>query len=296
MSPAVMNGGSETVSVCATDVAVSGSRLSTVDKCNTVQVCRGATTDSTCTTELMNDAVIGDVSCNAEACTGTVSLSQPLPCDGSTGSTALLVGVTVGGSSPSNFASVGSMTAPNFTIADASGLDTGSSELVLTTDTFCSSSSIQLNVSVGDSSDDSSASSVDVSSVNSTANGTVIVELASPLSSALAGEDVQLSLSQCGVSATGSFAVGEGSDDSTSVSTGSTDGSEDDDEAVTGSSGSVSTQETNVGTGLSHSIIVGIVIAVVALGGFVFEYVHHKKRQAMQPQQGSTVSNVATPV
>ncbi|KAF4322180.1 hypothetical protein BBO99_00002080 [Phytophthora kernoviae] len=269
MAAAVMNGGSETVSVCATDVAVSGSRLSTVDKCNTVQVCRGATTDSTCTTELMNDAVIGDVSCNAEA---------------------------LGGSSPSNFASVGSMTAPNFTIADASGLDTGSSELVLTTDTFCSSSSIQLNVSVGDSSDDSSTSSVDVSSVNSTANGTVIVELASPLSSALAGEDVQLSLSQCGVSATGSFAVGEGSDDSTSVSTGSTDESEDDDEAVTGSSGSVSTQETNVGTGLSHSMIVGIVIAVVALGGFVFEYVHHKKRQAMQPQQGSTVSNVATPV
>ncbi|KAG7396826.1 hypothetical protein PHYBOEH_001686 [Phytophthora boehmeriae] len=293
---AAMNAGTETVSVCATDVTVSGSRFSSVEKCNAVQVCRGAATDTACTTEVMKDAVIGDVSCDGEGCTGTVSLSQSLPCDGSSGSTALLVGVTVGGSTQSNFANVGSMTAPNFTIADASGLNTGSSELVLTTDTFCAASSIQLNVSVGDGSDDSSTSSVDVSSVNSTTNGTVVVELASPLSSTLAGEDVQLSLSQCGVSATGSFEIGEGSGDDTSAATGSTAGSEGVTAALTGSAGSVSTQETNTGTGLSHGMIVGIVIGAVALAGFVFEYAHHKKRQAMQPQQDLTANNVATPV
>jgi len=41
---------------------------------------------------------------------------------------------------------------------------------------------------------------------------------------------------------------------------------------------------------------VGIVIAVVALAGFVFEYVHHKRRQAMPMAQDSTVNNLASPM
>ncbi|KAG7381855.1 hypothetical protein PHYPSEUDO_005511 [Phytophthora pseudosyringae] len=296
MAAAVVNGGSTSVSVCASELAVSGSRFSTVGSCNVAQICRGASADTTCTTELMNVAQMSDVSCAAEACTGKVALGQALPCDGSTGdATALIVGVTVASSSQSNLVSVGSMTAPNFTIADASGLDAGKSEFTLATDTFCASSSIQLNVTLGDGSDDDSSETVDVSSVNSTTNGTVVVHLASPLSSDLAGEEVQLSLSQCGVSATGSFSVGKDSDDSTSVSTGSTEGSEAGD-VVADSTGSVSTQEEDTSTGLSGSIIVGIVIAAVALAGFVFEYVHHKRRQPMPLAQDSTVSNLATPM
>lgn len=284
-----MNGGTTGVSVCATQVDVSGSRFSTVSSCNTAQVCRGAATDTTCTTELMNNAQVTDVSCNGEACTGSLSLSQSLPCDGSTGdATALIVGVTVAGSTQSNLASVGSMSAPNFTISDASGLAAGSSELVLTTDTFCAYSSIQLNVTVDDD-------AVEVTSVNSTSNGTVVVQLASALSSDLADEDAKLSLSQCGVSASASFEVAKDTKESTKVSTGSTEGS-DDDEAVAGSAGSVSTQEENASTGLSHSIIVGIVIAAFALAGFVFEYVHHKRRQPMPVAQDSTVSNLASPI
>ncbi|GMF12142.1 unnamed protein product [Phytophthora lilii] len=296
MAAAVMNGGTASVSVCAASVDVSGSRFSQVDSCNAAQVCRGAATDTTCTTQLISDAKVTDVSCNGEACTGKLSLSQSLPCDGATGdATALIVGVTVASSTQSNLASVGTMATPNFAISDASGLDTGSSEIVLTTDTFCAYSSIQLNMSVADGSDDDDSETVQVSSVNSTTNGTVIVELASPLSSDLAGEDVTFSLSQCGVSATGSFAVGKNSNSSTSVSTGSTEGSGDD-KAVAGSSGSVSTQEEDSNTGLSHSVIVGIVIAVVALAGFVFEYVHHKRRQPMPMAQDSSVSNLATPM
>ncbi|KUF92181.1 hypothetical protein AM588_10003505 [Phytophthora nicotianae] len=287
MAAAVMNSGTASVSVCATEVDVSGSRFSSVSSCNAAQICRGAGTDTTCTTELMKDAQVADISCNGEACTGKVTLSQSLPCDGSTGdATAIIVGVTVASSTQSNLVSVGSMTAPNFTITDASGLNAGSSELVLTTDTFCSYSSIQLNVTVEDE-------TVEVSSVNSTTNGTVVVELASPLSSELAGEDIELSLSQCGVLATGEFSVGTGSDESTSVSTGSTDSSQD---AVAGSTGSVSTQEENADSGLSGSIIVGIVIAAVALAGFVFEYVHHKRRQPAPMAQDSTVNNLTTPL
>ncbi|KAG2775051.1 hypothetical protein JG687_00005152 [Phytophthora cactorum] len=295
MAAAVMNSGTASVSVCATEVDVSGSRFSSISSCNAAQICRGASTDTTCTTELMKDAQVADVSCNGEACTGKVALSQSLPCDGSTGdATALIVGVTVASSTQSNLVSVGSMAAPNFTISDASGLDAGSSELVLTTDTFCAYSSIQLNVTLGDGSDDDSSETVEVSSVNSTTNGTVVVELASPLSSDLAGEDIELSLSQCGVSATGEFSVGKGSDESTSVSTGSSDSSQDD--AVAGSTGSVSTQEENADSGLSGSIIVGIIIAAVALAGFVFEYVHHKRRQPVPLAQDSTVNNLTTPM
>ncbi|KAH7492127.1 hypothetical protein PRIC1_002400 [Phytophthora ramorum] len=289
MAAAVVTSGAEQVSVCATQFGVSGSRFSSVDSCNTAQVCRGAAADTTCTSEIMSDAQVTDVTCSGETCTGNVMLSESLPCDGSSGdATAVIVGVTVAGSTQSNLVSVGSMTAPNFTISDVSGLDAGSSELVLTTDTFCAYSSIQLNVTVEDSDE-----GVVVSSVNSTSNGTVVVELASPLSSELAGDDIQLSLAQCGVSAIGSFAVEKESDDSSFVSTGSTAGSE---EEEVGSTGSVSTQEENASTGLSNSIIVGIVIAVVALAGFVFECVNHKRRQPVPMAQDSTVSHLATPM
>ncbi|OWY92059.1 hypothetical protein PHMEG_00039088, partial [Phytophthora megakarya] len=169
MAAAVMNSGSATVSVCAAEFDISGSRFSNVDTCNTAQICRGAGTDTTCTTELMNNAQVTEVSCNGEACTGKVVLSQSLPCDGSSGdATALIVGVTVASSTPSNLVSVGSMTAANFTIADVTGVDAGSSELVLMTDTFCNYLSILLNVTVDDE-------AVEVSSVNTT-NGTVVVE------------------------------------------------------------------------------------------------------------------------
>ncbi|OWZ01763.1 hypothetical protein PHMEG_00026788 [Phytophthora megakarya] len=282
MAAAVMNSGSATVSVCAAEFDISGSRFSNVDTCNTAQICRGAGTDTTCTTELMNNAQVTEVSCNGEACTGKVALSQSLPCDGSSGdATALIVGVTVASSTPSNLVSIGSMTAANFTIADVTGVDAGSSELVLMTDTFCNYLSILLNVTVDDE-------AVEVSSVNTT-NGTVVVELASPLSSDLAGEEVQLSLSQCGVSTTGEFAVGEGSDESTS----STSSTSSEDAAVAGSIGTLSTQEENSSTGLSGSIVVGIVIAAVALAGFVFEYVHHKRRQPMPVAQDN---NLASPM
>ncbi|GMF22146.1 unnamed protein product [Phytophthora fragariaefolia] len=284
----VVNGGTASVSVCATQLELSGARLSAVASCNAAQICRGAATDTACTTELESGAQVTDVSCDADACSGSVKLSQPLPCDGSSGdATAVIVGVAVAGGTPSNLASVGSMAAPNFTIASAGGLAAGSSELVLTTDTFCAFSGIELNVTVDD--DD-----VQVSSVNSTSNGTVVVELASALSSELAGEEAELSLSQCGVSTTASFAVKEDAEESTSVSTGSTTGSDED--AVATSAGSVSTQEEDASTGLSHSIIVGIVIAAFALGGFVFEYVHHKRRQPMPLAQDSSVCNVATPM
>ncbi|EEY53636.1 uncharacterized protein PITG_07325 [Phytophthora infestans T30-4] len=257
---AVMNSGTASVSVCATEVDISGSRFSSISSCNMAQICRGAGTDTTCTIELMKDAEVTDVSCGGENCSGKVALSQPLPCDGSTGdATALIVGVTVASSTQSNLVSVGSMAAPNFTIGDVRGLNVGSSELVLTTDTFCASSSIQLNVTVEDE-------TVEVSSVNSMTNGTVVVELASPLSSELTGEDIELSLSQCG------------------------------DDAVAGSTGSISTQEENSDSGLSGSIVVGIIIAAVALAGFVFEYVHHKRRQPMPVAQDSSVNNLNTPV
>ncbi|RLN92893.1 hypothetical protein BBJ28_00021546 [Nothophytophthora sp. Chile5] len=188
------------------------------------------------------------------------------------------------------------MATPNFSIADASGVNVGSSEIVLTTDTFCASSTIQLNVSEGSSSS-SSASSVDVSSLNTTSNGTIVVELASPLSSSLEGGDLQFSLSQCGVSASAGFSVDEDTDASSSSSTEATEASADGSEAVGGSStGTETTQEENASTGLSHSVIVGIVIAVVALLGFVFECVHHKRRQPVPAPQDSTVNNLTTPL
>ncbi|CAI5708660.1 unnamed protein product [Peronospora destructor] len=282
MAAAVMNSGTASVSVCAMELEVSGLRFSNVDSCNTAQICRGASTDTTCTTELMNNVQVRDISCDGEACTGKVTWSQPLPCDGSTGdATALIMGVTVASSAHSNFVSVGSMTAPTFNISDARGLKSGSSKLILTTDTFCSSSGVSLNASLADK-----IETVEVSSVNSTMNGTVIVELALPLSRDLDGDDIQLSLSQCGVSVTRSFSVGSG--DSSSSSEGLKE-----EETVADATGSRSTQEANSSTGLSNSIIVASAISAVATAGFVFEYVYHKMRQPRPLAQDPSVAMTA---
>lgn len=273
---AEMKSGTTSVSVCAAELNVSGLRFSSVANCNVAKVCRGATTDTVCTTELMNGAHVSDVSCSGEACTGKVALDQSLPCDGSTGpASSLIVGITVASSTQSNYVSIGSMTAPNFTIADATGLDPKSSELVLTTDTFCAVSGIQLNVTVG--TDDVDSEVVEVSDFNSTTNGTVVVKLAHPLSSGLSGETIQLALSQCGVSTAGSFLIGSDSDTSTSQASDLMGKSQEN--VAAGSRSSVSTQEADADSGLSGGIIVAIIIASVAIAGFVFEYVYHTKRQ-----------------
>ncbi|CAH0480194.1 unnamed protein product [Peronospora belbahrii] len=297
MAAAVMSSGTANISVCATDVDVTGLRFSSVDSCNTAQICRGSSMDTTCTTGLMNNAYVRNVSCSGESCKGKVMLSEPLPCDGSTGiATNLIMGMKVANSTQSNFVSVGSMTAPTFNISDASGFDIGSSELVLTTNTFCVNSGISLNLSFADGSVYGSSETMvevgKVSKVNSTTNGTVIVELASPLSGELVDDKIEVSLSQCGVSATGLFSVGMGSSGSSSALNGSTEVSNVD-AGLTDSTGSVSTQEANSSTGLSNSIIVGSVIAGVALAGFIFEYVYHKRRQPMPMAQDSPV---VTPV
>ncbi|KAI9923092.1 hypothetical protein PsorP6_000299 [Peronosclerospora sorghi] len=293
MAAPSMNSNTATISVCATGLKVSGSKFSTIDTCNTAKICRGSGTDTTCTKLLMNNAQIRNVTCSGEACTGIMTWSQSLPCDGSVGgATALVAGVMVASSTESNFIRVGNMAAPTFNISDVNGLMAGSSELVLLTDTFCASSDISLTVLLASSSDDDlTQTAIEVRSVNSTNNGTVIVELASPLSSDLVGDDTEVSLSQCSVSATGLFTVEKTSGDSASVSaTGSKKHSKRG-ESIAGTPGTVSTQEANSSAGLSHSVIVGIVIAVVALIGFTFEYVYHKRRQLTpKPQEHAAAS------
>uniref|UniRef100_A0AAV1VCQ5 Uncharacterized protein n=1 Tax=Peronospora matthiolae TaxID=2874970 RepID=A0AAV1VCQ5_9STRA len=298
LAPAVVNGGATGVSVCARALAVSGSRFSSVEHCNVVQICRGPSGSAICTTGWRHtDARVQDVQCSGEACTGKVKWTQPLPCDGSVGdATSLILSVTVASTSieASPLANVGYMVAPTFNISAVSGLDVGSADVVLKTDTFCDDASLSLNVSMENASDDvvSSDAVIDVRSVNTTTNGTVIVQLASPLSSDLVSDNVQLSLSQCGVSSLGLFPVGENLGDFTAVSTGST---ADANEGGTGTGpvGSVSTQEMNVSAGLSNSIIVGAVIGAVALAGFMFEYIYHKRRQ---PPALAQESSIPTPV
>lgn len=291
---AVLVGGSSSVSICATKIPVSASRLSLVKECNVASLCQGSTSDTTCTTPLQEDLYIDDVSCDQETCTGNVTLSSSLPCDGSSGTaTALIVGVQVATSTSSNYLSVGSMVAANFTISAADGLDVGSTEIVLTTDTFCEATSVELSLAYADTSSSGTGSSdatIDVSSVNTTSNGTVVVELVTPLTGSLEGEDVTFSLSQCGVSATAFTAtVGAGSDSAADeeddLASSSTDGSQDSSatDADAGTGSAYSAQESDSSAGLSGGLYVGIGIGVVALLGFVGECYIHKRRQAQQP-------------
>jgi hypothetical protein len=285
---AAMVGSANSISVCATEIPISASRLSLVKECNIASLCQGAAADTTCTTPLQEDLYIGDVSCDEDNCSGNVTLASSLPCDGSSGSaTALIVGVQVATSTSSNYLSVGSMVAAtNFSISAADGLDVGSSEIVLTTDTFCEATSVELSLVYGDSS--SSGATIDVSSLNTTTNGTVVVDLASPLTSSFEAQEVAFSLTQCGVSSsTFTATVGAGSDSSVEdeEDESASDGSEDSPAAGTDAgTGSESTaQESDSSAGLSGGLYVGIAIGVLALLGFVGECVIHKRRQAQQP-------------
>ncbi|CAI5721567.1 unnamed protein product [Hyaloperonospora brassicae] len=302
LAPAVVNGGATEVSVCARALDVSGSRFSRVGECNVVQMCRGTTTTTTATTGSLGcatewrhtDARVHDVQCTGEACTGTVKWTRPLPCDGSVGeATSLLLSVTVASpsSESSPLASVGNMIAPTFNISSVSGLDAGSADVVLTTDTFCADTGRSLIASVATASDDDSEDAeIGVRSVNATTNGTVLVQLTAPLSSTFVNDNVELSLSQCGVSTLGSFPVGKSVVNFAAVSTGSMADVSESGAAGTRSTGLVSTQEMNASAGLSNSIIVAAVIGAVAIAGFVFEYIYHKRRQPTALVQESAVA------
>ena len=296
LAPAAVNGGATGVSVCARALDVSGARFSSVAECNVVQMCRGTTTgSSSCTTEWRHtDARVHDVQCTGEACTGTVKWTRPLPCDGSVGeATSLLLSVTVASpsSESSPLASVGNLIAPTFKISSVSGLDAGSADVVLTTDTFCADTGLALIVSVATASDnDSEDAEIGVRSVNATTNGTVLVQLTAPLSSTIVNDNVELSLTQCGVSTLGSFPVGNSVGNFAAVSTGSMADVSESGAAGTRSTGLVSTQEMNASAGLSNSIIVAAVIGAVAIAGFVFEYIYHKRRQPTALVQESAVA------
>lgn len=285
VASAAMISSSASVSVCATQVPVSASRLSLVEECNIAQLCQGAAGDTGCSTALQQDLNVADVACQAETCTGNLTLATALPCDGSSGdATALIVAVQVASSTISNYLSVGSMVATNFSISAADGVDVGSSEIVLTTDTFCEATAVNLSLEYGSSSG-SDAALIDVSNLNTTSKGTIVVELATPLKQSLEGEGVTFSLSQCGITASAFTAtVGAGSSSSDEGDSTSEESDESDNDTTTAVAGSEATaQESDANTGLSGGLYVGIGIGVVAFLGFLGECYIHKRRQAQQP-------------
>lgn len=174
--------------------------------------------------------------------------------------------------------------APTSTITDVSGLEAESSEFTLSTDSYCAASAIQVNVTNSDGTIPAT-----VSSVNST-NGTVSVNLSSPLDKSLDGSTLQFTLTQCSVASTVfESAVGDDDDDdsgSDSSSGSTTNGSTANAGNGYSNAGKESTQESNSKTGLSGGLIIGIAVGVVAACGFVFECWYHKRRQA--PSHPST--------
>lgn len=288
-----LNASVANISVCASTVAFSALRLSQVDGCNTADICRGKTGDTACSITVKQGLPITGVTCTNDKCAGKIALSGALSCDASSGdSNAMIVAIKVGSSAMSNYQSVGKLTAPVSAITDVSDLEAGSAEFTVSTDSSCPSSAVQVNVSSADG-----AAAASVASVNST-NGSISVTLSAPLATTLDGKKLQFTLTQCSV-ASPSFSSIVGDDDSDSNSaSGSTDSADGNAGATGGGAGgmsstgmgNVSTQETNVSTGLSGGLIVGIAVGVVALLGFTFECWYHKRRQV--PSQPSNNSDV----
>lgn len=283
------------ISVCSSSVAVSALRLSQADGCNTADICRGKAGDSACPIAMKQGLPVTDVTCSGDNCSGKIALSGALTCDASTGdASTMIVAVKVGNSAMSSYQSVGKLTAPVFAITDIDGLDAGSAQFTISTDSYCPSSVVQVNVTNADG-----ASTPSVTNVNAT-NGSIAVTLASPIATNLNGKKFQFTLTQCSVTASFTSTVGDDDDgsDSTSASgsTDSADGNAGGANAGGGMSstgtGNVSTQETNVATGLSGGLIVGIAVGVIAFLGFAFECWYHKRRQT--PAQPSNNDVPAT--
>lgn len=174
-------------------------------------------------------------------------------------------------------------------ISSVSGVETGSSTLLLDTDATCFDTSLALNIS-------QDSNSVSVSSVNNS-DGAITVELTTALEDSFSGESLKFSLSQCGVDST-SFetTVDDGNDSASSSGASATHTFNELNNSTTHTttaSGVESTQESNSSTGLSGGLVVGIVIGVVALMGFLFELWHHKRRAAPQPPIAQMQTNRA---
>lgn len=272
------------ISVCSSSVAVSALRLSQADGCNTADICRGKVGDTACSIAMKQGLPVTGVMCSGENCSGKIALSGALTCDASTGdSNTMIVAVKVGNSAMSNYQSVGKLTAPVSAITDIDDLDAGSAQFTVNTDSYCPSSAVQVNVTNADG-----ASAMSVTSINAT-DGSIAVTLASPIATSMNGKKFQFTLTQCRVTSP-SFTSTVGDDDDGSDST-SASGSTDSADGNAGGAnaggggmsstgtGNVSTQETNVATGLSGGLIVGIAVGVVAFLGFAFECWYHKRRQ-----------------
>uniref|UniRef100_K3X9W2 Uncharacterized protein n=1 Tax=Globisporangium ultimum (strain ATCC 200006 / CBS 805.95 / DAOM BR144) TaxID=431595 RepID=K3X9W2_GLOUD len=276
---------SPSISLCASDVPITGVRLSQLKTCNSAEVCRGAAGASACTVPLAQGLPVDNVTCvkDTGVCTGNVALSGALTCDASVGDqNTMIVAVKVGNSTLSNYQAIGLITAPKSMITDVSDLEAESSTFTLSTDSYCGASAIQVNLSNADGTVPAT-----VSSVNSM-NGSVAVTLSSSLEKSLDGKSLQFTLTQCGVAST-AFTSVVGDDDSSSSDSGNGNSTNSATNAGNGYStaNKESTQETNASTGLSGGLIIGIAVGVVAACGFVFECWYHKRRQTPSQPSGN---------
>lgn len=104
---------SPSISLCASDVPITGVRLSQVKECNAADICRGAAGDSACTIPIKQGLPVDNVTCvkDSGVCTGNLALSGALSCDALSGDQkALIVGVKVANSALSNYQAVGTIT------------------------------------------------------------------------------------------------------------------------------------------------------------------------------------------
>lgn len=265
------------VSVCASAVEVKALRLSQLDGCSTADICRGKATDTACVVPVRQGLPITGVTCDKDACTGTLALGGSFGCDAAQGdTTALIVAVKAGAGALSNYASIGTLIAPTPVITDVSDLEVGSASFTLATDSFCSPSAVQVTVASG-------ATPAAVASVNTT-NGSIAVTLSAPIEASLDDSKLAITLTQCSVASTPFESLVGDDDDSSDAGVGSSSSRNSSSGQVNSTSGVNWTQETNVDSGLSGGLYVGIAVAVVAVFGFVFEHWFHKRRQAQPPR------------
>lgn len=275
-----------TVSVCASAVEVKALRLSQVDGCSTADICRGKATDSACVTPVKQGLPITGVTCDKESCSGKITLSGALTCDLALGeATTMIAAVKVGTSALSNYAGIGTLSSPTPSITDVSDLEAGSSTFSVSTDSYCPTSAVQVNVSKAGG----GAIAASVASVNST-NGSVIVSLSAPLETSLDGTKLAVTLTQCSVASKSFESTVGADDDSSDAGVGNMNNSRLSGSRTNATSGIDTTQESNIRTGLSGGMYVGIAVGVVALLGFIFECWFHKRRQAPAQQPNSNAS------
>lgn len=257
------------ISVCTTRIYVSGTRFSRVPSCNVVQLCSGTATSSSCENPIQNNLPLVSVSCLAESCTANIELIARLSCSLASPSSkkSLYAVVHVGDAATiPGSAVIGNIIPPKVMITNVTGLDAGNDLFRIFLQDSCPVDEAFLSQTISTNQIIKTQLSVEIVQAN---RSTSVINVTLPDSSSLLIGSYDVEVAQCGIRSN-FYPVTYRAN-----TTDSTPQTSHNQEVIT-------QRMAKSETGLSFPAIVGIVLAALAVIGFIVEWRYHVRKVRAQ--------------